>query len=105
MVIRTSIQRRRERWEHEMAKEERRGAAVPTLYRSTANDRFKRSFGPWLWGSMIAATLFHFVLIRYFPTLSAAESSRGLSNNFSENRPSPVRPLGLSKKIYSEITG
>ncbi len=58
-----------------MAKEERRGAAVPTLYRSTANDRFKRSFGPWLWGSMIAATLFHFVLIRYFPTLSAADFS------------------------------
>ena len=35
----------------------------------TENDRFKRSFGSWLWGSMIAATVFHFVLFQFWPTL------------------------------------
>ena len=28
----------------------------------TENDRFKRSFGSWFWGSMIAATVVHFML-------------------------------------------
>lgn len=45
------------------------------LHRETANDRFKQSFGSWLGASIIVATLFHFALISYFPTLRAADFS------------------------------
>ncbi len=41
----------------------------------TENDRFKRSFGSWFWGSMIAATVFHFMLFQFFPTGTAADVS------------------------------
>ena len=41
----------------------------------TANDRFKRSFGSWLWGSMIAATIFHFMLFQFWPTRTATDFS------------------------------
>ncbi len=39
----------------------------------TANDRFKRSFGSWFWGSMIAAVIIHFVVIAFWPTLEASD--------------------------------
>ncbi len=43
--------------------------AVPSkaeaIYAKTANDRFKGSFETWLWGSMIAATVFHFMLFQF----------------------------------------
>ncbi len=49
--------------------------AIPTGARTnpleTENDRFKRSFGSWFWGSMIAATVAHFMLFQFWPTLSA----------------------------------
>lgn len=54
-------------------------SAAPTIYRQTANDRFKKSFGAWLWGSMIVATVVHFALIRFFPTLTAADFSFNVS--------------------------
>jgi protein TonB len=41
----------------------------------TENDRFKRSFGSWLWGSMIAATVLHFTLFQFWPTLTAEDMS------------------------------
>ncbi len=41
----------------------------------TANDRFKRSFGSWLWGSMITATVFHFMLFQFWPTQTAGDVS------------------------------
>ncbi len=41
----------------------------------TENDRFKRSFESWLWGSMIAATVFHFMLFQFWPTQTAANVS------------------------------
>ncbi len=41
----------------------------------TANDRFKRSFGSWFWGSMVAATFVHMALIGLFPNLSASDVS------------------------------
>ena len=43
-------------------------AAVGALKLETANDRFKRSFGSWFWGSMIAATVMHFMLFEFWPT-------------------------------------
>ena len=39
----------------------------------TANDRFKRSFGSWFWGSMVAATLVHFMVLAFWLTLTASD--------------------------------
>ena len=41
----------------------------------TENDRFKESFGSWLWGSMIAATVLHFLLFQFGPTLTVEDGS------------------------------
>ncbi|MBT8398619.1 MAG: hypothetical protein KJN92_16705, partial [Gemmatimonadetes bacterium] len=41
----------------------------------TANDRFKRSFGAWFWGSMILATVTHFAIFFFFPELTAEDVS------------------------------
>jgi periplasmic protein TonB len=41
----------------------------------TANDRFKRSFGNWFWGSMIAATVAHFLVFQLWPEMTAADFS------------------------------
>ena len=51
--------------------------AVPSLGapQETENDRFKRSFGSWFWTSMIAATVMHFVIFQFWPTLTAADVS------------------------------
>ncbi len=53
--------------------------AVPStaeaIYAKTENDRFKGSFESWLWGSMIAATVFHFMLFQFWPTRTAADVS------------------------------
>jgi TonB family protein len=51
--------------------------AVPSELKSTmietANDRFKRSFGNWFWGSMIAATVMHFLVFQLWPDMRAAD--------------------------------
>jgi protein TonB len=41
----------------------------------TANERFKRSFTSWFWGSMILATLAHFALLNFWPQLTAQDVS------------------------------
>jgi protein TonB len=41
----------------------------------TENDRFKRSFGSWFWGSMITATVVHFMLFQFWPTQTAEDVS------------------------------
>jgi len=43
----------------------------------TANERFKASFGAWLWGGVMLAAAVHFAVIRYFPPLTAADLSFG----------------------------
>jgi TonB family protein len=45
----------------------------------TANDRFKKSFSSWLWGGIIVATVIHFGVIRFFPTLTAADVAFGVT--------------------------
>jgi len=51
--------------------------AIPTEVEATepetANDRFKKSFGSWLWGSMITATALHFMLFQFWPTQTAGD--------------------------------
>jgi len=49
--------------------------AVPIQQRLTANDKFKRSFGAWFWGSMIVATLAHFCVFNFWPEMTAEDVS------------------------------
>ena len=49
--------------------------AVTVESRETANDRLKRSFSSWFWGSMILATAFHFSAFALWPELTAADFS------------------------------
>jgi protein TonB len=46
--------------------------AVP---HETANDRFKKSFNTWFWGSVLAATGVHFAMFMFWPTLTAEDVS------------------------------
>jgi protein TonB len=41
----------------------------------TANERFKRSFGTWFWGSMALATILHFCMFYFWPEMTAADVS------------------------------
>ena len=52
--------------------------AVPaseSVLAETANDRLKRTFSSWFWGSMIAATLLHFGTFAFWPELTAEDFS------------------------------
>jgi protein TonB len=49
--------------------------AVVIDHRVTANDRFKRSFGAWFWGSMIVATIAHFCVFNFWPEMTAEDVS------------------------------
>jgi protein TonB len=49
------------------------------IYNLTANDRFKRSAGQWLYGGIIVATVFHFSLFKFFPELTASDVSFGVN--------------------------
>ena len=51
--------------------------AVPALeiLEETANDRLKRTFRSWFWGSLIAATLVHFGTFALWPELTAEDFS------------------------------
>ncbi len=40
-----------------------------------ANDRFKRDFGNWFWGSLLAAALLHFMMFAFWPEMSTADVS------------------------------
>lgn len=51
------------------------GGAPGVNLMDTANDRFKRSFGAWFWGSMVAAVAFHMALMAFFPNLRASDVS------------------------------
>ena len=45
------------------------------LSRQAANDRFKKSFNTWLWGSVLAATALHFAMFMFWPGMTAADVS------------------------------
>jgi len=49
--------------------------AVPEILEETANDRLKRTFSSWFWGSMIAATLLHFGTFAFWPDLTTEDFS------------------------------
>jgi protein TonB len=50
----------------------------PGVYHDTANDRFKQTFGAWLWGGVAAATALHFILFLVFPSFTAGDVSFGV---------------------------
>jgi TonB family protein len=54
---------------------ERERAPEQTAVVATANDRFKRGFGDWFWGSLIAATAIHFLAFAFWPQMSTADVS------------------------------
>jgi protein TonB len=41
----------------------------------TANEQFKKSFSSWFWGSMITATVLHFVVFAFWPEMAAEDVS------------------------------
>ena len=41
----------------------------------TANDRFKRGFGNWVWGSVTAPAVLHFLRFPFCPTMTSADIS------------------------------
>ena len=51
--------------------------ALPALeiLQETANERLKRTFNSWFWGSMIAATVVHFGTFAFWPELTAEDFS------------------------------
>ncbi len=49
--------------------------AVPAVVTETANDKLKRTFSSWFWGSMIAATLAHGATFAFWPELTAEDVS------------------------------
>ncbi len=50
--------------------------AVPAAYEvETANDRLKKSFGSWFWGSVIVATVVHFGIFALWPDMTSADVS------------------------------
>ena len=51
------------------------GAVTTFEVQETANERLKRSFSSWFWGSMIVATVFHFSAFAFWPELTAADFS------------------------------
>ena len=52
--------------------------AVPAFeVHESANERLKRSFSSWFWGSMIAATVVHFATFAFWPELTAADLGAG----------------------------
>jgi periplasmic protein TonB len=61
-----------------MTNETRPAAAFDVF--DTANDRFKRSFGAWFWGSMVAATVMHMAIMAFFPNLSSSDVSFAMDN-------------------------
>lgn len=60
------------------------------LYLETANDRFKRGFSNWFWGSLIAATLIHFGVFAFFPDLKAEDMSINVVETEAINIPPEI---------------
>ena len=51
--------------------------AVPAFdaFAETANERLKRTFSSWFWGSMIAATMLHFGTFAFWPEMTTEDFS------------------------------
>ncbi|KPK62047.1 MAG: hypothetical protein AMS21_08320 [Gemmatimonas sp. SG8_38_2] len=85
--------------------------------RRTANDRLKASFKVWLSGGIILATAIHFALLEFFPPLSAADFSFGVTEVYAVDLPPeidvppppeaiarPAVPVVAHTKLEEDIT-
>ena len=54
---------------------ERTEAVHGQFMEASANDRLKKSFGNWFWGSIAIASVLHFALLAFFPEMQAADVS------------------------------
>jgi len=79
--------------------------AVPHV---TANDRFKRSFRTWFWGSMVVATVAHFSLFAFWPEMTAADVSHEVDQleviDFPPEVVIPPEPARINKPARPIIT-
>ncbi|NIN71913.1 MAG: TonB family protein [Gemmatimonadetes bacterium] len=91
--------------------------ALSATHRETANDRFKERCNACLWGSVILATVFHFGVIRFFPTLTAADVAFGVTEFEAielppeieippppEQIPRPAVPVVATTELEEDIT-
>ncbi len=85
--------------------------------RETANDRFKRRCNQCLWGGIIIATVVHFGIIRFFPTLTAADVAYGMREFAAielppeievppppEAMPRPAVPVVAATELEEDVT-
>ncbi|HKJ92867.1 MAG TPA: energy transducer TonB [Longimicrobiales bacterium] len=54
-------------------------APLPEVH-ETANERFKGRFRSWFWGSLVVATVFHFIVFAFTPKFAAANMNVGPTN-------------------------
>lgn len=94
----------------------KRGALSAT-HQVTANDRFKERCNACLWGSIILATVVHFGVIRFFPTLTAADIAYGVTEFEAidlppeieippppEHIPRPAVPVVAATQLDEDVT-
>ncbi|MGD2217047.1 MAG: energy transducer TonB [Gemmatimonadales bacterium] len=94
----------------------KRGALSAT-HHETANDRFKERCNACLWGGIILATVVHFGVIRFFPTLTAADVSFGVMEFEAielppeidippppEQIPRPAVPVVAATELEEDVT-
>ena len=58
--------------------------------RRTANDRLKAGFNVWIPGGIILATAIHFVLLEFFPPLTATDFSFGVTEVYAVDLPPEI---------------
>ena len=56
----------------------------------SANENFKRSSSVWLWGSISAATVVHFLVFAFFPSMFAPDVSYSVEETPTLNLPPEV---------------
>jgi TonB family protein len=94
----------------------KRGALSAT-HHETANDRFKERCNACLWGGIIVATVVHFGVIRFFPTLTAADVAFGVTEFEAielppeieippppEEIPRPAVPVVAATELEEDVT-
>lgn len=75
--------------------------------RAAANDRFKKSFNTWLWGSVLTATALHFAMFMFWPEMTAANVSVGTTAievvDIPDEIPLPPEPEPISRPAVPVI--
>ena len=75
--------------------------AVPAAVAETANERLKRTFSSWFWGSMIVAT---FAPRRYVRVLAGTDRLRTSRSRPRRSRRSSSRPRSRSRRRRRQIS-